>query len=1028
MKNRLVLRIVLSGLIVTGYLSCLPILSIAQMENIVNGFPTQPGVAVLDAKQGIKALYPIAGFPTDVEVLPSMIHFAVTTQAGELLIFSGEGEKIYNASFDSLNDVDCADRDGKIFLLTSRSSKRIFFFNRDTKEQKQVDYPFQGPVDADLLDNGNLLVCDAVAGRVVEITDDGKLVWSYSDGLKQPMDALRLVDGNTLIADFDNHRVITVSPSGDIVSQLRGFDHPNKLSLLTSGSVLVADSDQQEIEEINLKGERRIIRKNMNSVQSVAFIPTENMYLCAIQDKFHAPKQPMKPGAAQVLIKSEVKPSIISGFLNNSYSLLIAAIVLGFFSRRLKKQSVLSRAFLLISYIFIFWITYAAHGRAVSSVTHRPELIFWLGALVLCILVYKDAAACYWSKDKWLESDEGLTFPLSIKNVLLLAAVSLAALLAQYFHLKGMPLFGKIPWYAPMVIWGIALYWFYRILMQKRRMDSIGHSTFQVGPVTMAVPFSTGSVTLDEFDEQDGELHSSESSDHLADSWANTLLIIIILLGAALYLIGATSIPTDVHGDEAEVALHGIQVRDSGNWNIFNLGWYGIPNLFYLIPGWVMWLCGDNLFGVRIAGALIGVSCIPLFFILARRFLRPIPVVIATLLFTASSFFIHFSRIGIGYNQTTLFTLAVMYALVRGLQDKDSRWLVLSGALSGLGVLSYQATKILGPLVAASLLVMWVTRSLTLRSALKGLAAYLFAFCIVIAPLSGVYMAASDAAFSRAQSVTLLSKQGEEFIRRDYPKDISRTGLIKQQIEKSLLAPITYHDNSPYLANRANGGMLDPVAAVLFTAGFFLMLGTMMNPASRLLLLWIFCIPLAGSALTDHAPSYQRLVGLLPFLLIAAAPVLDGCLSQLSRAFQWPVRMRLHITSAILVVFIILGMNRYFHQIMVKPQIVDEWTRIARYLDNAGPEQYTFFFGPPAVYFKYGTLRFIAQDAKGEDILKPDDFIKNRVIRRGPVCFLLVRNHRTYIHKLRELYPGGREENHFNSEGAAPFTTYEVNF
>jgi 4-amino-4-deoxy-L-arabinose transferase-like glycosyltransferase len=1028
MKNRLVLFTAFFGLIFTGFLIGTPTLCAAQTENIVNGFPTKPGVVVLDANQNIKALYPINGFPTDIEVLPSMIHFAVTTQAGEFLIFSKDGQKTFNAKFESLHDVDCADGEGKIFLLTSRSSKQVFFFNRDTKEQKQVDYPFKGPVDADLLDNGNLLVCDAVAGRVIEITDDGKLVWSYSDGLKQPMDALRLVDGNTLIADFDNHRLLTVSPSGEVISQLRGFDHPNKLSLLISGSVLVADSDQQEIEQINLKGGRRTIRKHLNSVQSVAFIPTDNMYLCAIQNKFHAPKQPIKPGAAVVHTQSEVKPSFIGGFLGNSYTLLITAIVLVFFSRRLKKQSLLSRAFLLVSYITIICITYAAHGRAVSSATHRPELIFWLGALVLCILVYKDAAACYWSKDKWIETDEALNFPFGFKDVLLLAAISLAALLAQYFHMKGMPLFGKIPWYAPMVIWGISLYLLYCILIQKRRIDSVGHSTFQFGPVSMAVPFSTGSVTLDEFDEQDGELHSSESSDRLADSWANTMLIIIIALGAALYFIGATSIPTDVHGDEAEVAMYSIQMRDSGSWNIFNPGWYCIPNLFYLIPGWVMWLCGDNLFGVRVAGGLIGVSCIPLFFILARRFLRPIPVVIATLLFAASSFFIHFSRMGIGYNQTTLFTLAVMYALVRGLQDKDSRWIALSGALSGLGVLSYQAAKILGPLVAASLLVMWITRSVSLRGAIKGLAAYLFAFCIVTAPLSGVYLTAPDATFSREQGITLLSKQGEDLIRQGYPRDISRSDLIKKQIEKSLLAPITYHDNSPYLANRTNGGMLDPVAAVLFTAGLFLILGAIRNPASRLLLLWIFCIPLVGSALTDNAPSYQRLVGLIPFLLIAAAPVLDGCLSQLSRAFQWPVRMRLHITTAILVVFVILGMNRYFHQIMTKPQIVDEWTRIARCLDDAGPEQYTFFFGPPYVYFKHGTLKFIAQDAKGEDVLKPEEFIKKRVSQRGPVCFLLVHNHRKYIHKLREMYPGGREENHFNSDGAAPFTTYEVNF
>ncbi|MGC9326403.1 MAG: ArnT family glycosyltransferase, partial [Candidatus Hinthialibacter sp.] len=417
-----------------------------------------------------------------------------------------------------------------------------------------------------------------------------------------------------------------------------------------------------------------------------------------------------------------------------------------------------------------------------------------------------------------------------------------------------------------------------------------------------------------------------------------------------------------------------------------------------------------------------------LFYLLARRVLRPAPAVIAACLFATSSFLIHFSRIGIGYNQTILLTLAVMYGFVRGIQDQDARWLSFAGFLSAVGFLSYQASKILAPLIVLSLGMLWMTRSLSWRGFLKTLAAYFLAFWIGIAPMIGVYMTDFQAVISRAMSVTLLSPEGEELFRRGHPPDLSNTQLIGIQLERSLLAPISFHDNSPYLSNLDNGGMLDAFPAIFFAAGVILLLGTIFHPVSRLLIFWIACILFAGGALTDHAPSYQRLVGLPPFLFIAAAPILNGCLIRLSRLFAWMPPTRLHVTTSVLIVLLIFSMHRYFHQIMSKPQRLDEWTRVARYLHDAGPTQYTYFLGPPHVYFRYGTLRFLAPDAKGEDVLHPEPFVQNRIVRRGPTCFLLIRSNRQYIDELRRLYPGGREENHFNQDEGAPFTTYVVNF
>ncbi len=993
---------------------------------VVGDFPNRSGIAALDGAGQIQALFPIDGFPTDVEILPSQTQFAVVTQLGEFLVFSGDGERLFSASFEPLQDVDYAGIDSPRYLLTSRTGRRVFFFDPASSEQQTVSFSFEGPVDADLLPNGNLLVCDAAKGSVLEITLQGEIVWQYENGLQQPMDAIRLPGGETMIADFDNHRVLTVSPQGGILSEYRGYDHPIKLTLLDTGFILVADADQQEIEEINPEGRQRTIRGRLNYIQSVVFSPALALYLCAVQTKFPPPAELAAISTPAGVPSSRINP--LRHLFTSRYFWLVVAIMTAFVSRRKDPFPVLARWAYFLPLFIILGIVYRAQTEAAASPRHWPDTIFWLGTLGLCLIAFRDSAASYWPRDRWQDREVLWRFPFTLRESIGLLLLPVLALAAQYFYLKPLPLIGRLPWYVPMAVWSLILYRLFRSLVHKKKTEPGEHSLFQLGPVTVAVPFTTGSVSLDGGEDSLWDEGKADYDPPLVESWANTILIGVLILGAALYFIGSTSIPTDVHGDEAEVALYGVQVRDTGNWNFFVLGWYKIPHLFFLIPAWVMWFCGDNLFGVRVAGALTGLAAIPLCYLTARRFLRPAPAAMAAFLFATSSIVVHFSRIGIGYNQTVVFVLLVLYGLSRGIQNQDTRWLVFSGLCCAIGILSYQAAKILLPLSVASLLLLWLTRAIPSRGFVKGLASLFLGFWIGIAPLLGTYLVDNQAAFSRAKSVTFFSPEGEELMRRSYPANISLTQMMLHQLERSLLAPISFHDNSPYLMNPSSGGMLDPMPAILFMAGFFLLAGMIRHPAARILILWLIVYLLIGSAMTDHAPSYQRILGLTPILAIVAASALNGLLVQAARQFRWLPRTRLHLATTVMAVLLILGFHRYFHQIMSKPQMLDEWTRIARYLEKEGPVPYTYFFGPPHVYFQYGTLRFLAQNVRGEDVMEPEGFLRQNVVRRGSVCFLLVRDNQRYLNELRRLYPGGREENHYNREGNHPFTTYVVNF
>ncbi|MER3410717.1 MAG: hypothetical protein C4306_11715 [Thermoleophilia bacterium] len=82
-----------------------------------------------------------------------------------------------------------------------------------------VRSPVSYPSDAQLLPNGNILVCGFTSpGRVVELTRHGRIVWSFgatsgTSRLNRPSLAIRLPNGLIAVNDDWRHRVILIDPS-----------------------------------------------------------------------------------------------------------------------------------------------------------------------------------------------------------------------------------------------------------------------------------------------------------------------------------------------------------------------------------------------------------------------------------------------------------------------------------------------------------------------------------------------------------------------------------------------------------------------------------------------------------------------------------------------------------------------------------------------------------------------------------------------------------------------------------------------
>jgi hypothetical protein len=162
----------------------------------------------------------------------------VVNATTELVTWSWDAQAAYDprqtggpfpGDWTHLNDVEVLE-DGRL-QVSLRNHDRVVYLDRDTgllenrtlgNGSHDVLYEQHNP---DYLSNGSgppsALVADSENDRVVEYrqTDDGwRRSWTWTDGqLKWPRDADRLPNGHTLVTDSNGNRVIEVDENGSVV-------------------------------------------------------------------------------------------------------------------------------------------------------------------------------------------------------------------------------------------------------------------------------------------------------------------------------------------------------------------------------------------------------------------------------------------------------------------------------------------------------------------------------------------------------------------------------------------------------------------------------------------------------------------------------------------------------------------------------------------------------------------------------------------------------------------------------------------
>jgi hypothetical protein len=190
----------------------------------------------------------------------------------------GDGVYLYDLKGTELwsfrcDPYDATELTGGEILVTERMKGRVFIVTRD----KQITWEragLQGPVNAEPLDHGGVLVLENVTGSAIEFAGD--MARRSYDGHVTPFDARRRPNGNVVVADSGNNRIVEYSLEGKLLRATPGLKFPNSLFLLPGGRTLFTTYTNGTFGELDDAGALAWERKIGGVLYSI--VPEGNAY------------------------------------------------------------------------------------------------------------------------------------------------------------------------------------------------------------------------------------------------------------------------------------------------------------------------------------------------------------------------------------------------------------------------------------------------------------------------------------------------------------------------------------------------------------------------------------------------------------------------------------------------------------------------------------------------------------------------------------------------------------------------------
>jgi 4-amino-4-deoxy-L-arabinose transferase-like glycosyltransferase len=470
------------------------------------------------------------------------------------------------------------------------------------------------------------------------------------------------------------------------------------------------------------------------------------------------------------------------------------------------------------------------------------------------------------------------------------------------------------------------------------------------------------------------------------------LIILLALLGLSAVLFGwqLTTMPPEVHGDDAEVGLDAIRILQQEPFNLFRSGWFGLPQFHAAPTALGLKIFGIDLVGLRATSAILGAGTVLALFALARRLWGLEVAVLSSLLLVSQRFFVHLSRTGYHYIDTPFLAVLAAWLFVRVWQDGKLGSAIWCGIVLGLGVQTYFASRLVPVLLTLTFL-LWFLGDWRKRS-WRDVACFGLIGLIGIAtaaPAIGYFSHHLDELWGRTAETSVFSAAAREHLSYGYGTN-SLPKILLIQARSALGLFNVVGDNSIQYGYAKP--LLEPISGVLFVLGIGLAVGSAHRERHQLVLLWILVPFVAGAVLTIDTPFFPRISGIVPFVALAAGVALHHLLATIRTTVPTPAGRRLAATVGVAVVGAIFLSNvqSYFYDYAPQHRHSPA-VEISRWIVDNGEGKTTYMVGgAPRFYIHHGTIRFMTWGYDTRDIVDLDPYLEKETLDPNTSIFVVM--------------------------------------
>lgn len=504
-----------------------------------------------------------------------------------------------------------------------------------------------------------------------------------------------------------------------------------------------------------------------------------------------------------------------------------------------------------------------------------------------------------------------------------------------------------------------------------------------------------------------------------------TLLVTGLLIGLAFLIRGVntTHIPIVLSGDEASAGLSAVEFVKGNTNNIFRVGWFSFPSLYFYIQSIPIALLGQTIPALRLLSALVGALTVGAVYLLARPMFGPRAAFYAAFFLAAFHFHNNFSRIGLNNIWDGLWFVLVMGLLWLG-WERESRLAFLGAGLAiGLAQYFYVTGRLLVGLAPAWLVVMALFdrprfKRLWPSLLLMGLLALTSSL-----PLTWFFIRFPGEFQAPMNRVSILSEWMNAAVQNSgVPAWLILLKQVLLGLEGYTHVPLQvwYQPGTP---------LLRPFSAALFLLGAGLLLARPRDGRTLLLGMWVAAFGLI-SGLSESTPAAQRYVAAAP----AAALLVGYGLAEITDLLcrLWPRRSTL---LGVFSVLVLVGMSAdeldfYFLEYTPRSDFGGDHSMIAQsladYLQARDSQWQVLFFGFPHMgYYSISSLPYLAPHITGVEILHPWGSPENPPPVGDHLIFAFLRNHGDDLAAVQASYPGGNLRTYYTRSGEVLYWLYE---